>query len=93
MVSSLLSTVRLQSAEGISLRTARFLISCAPSASAGSVHLLDLEIKTVFNVRFHGQAGPPQVHVSKPLQGWIGSLAGAPFGNFGSSLGYRFGYR
>ena len=36
---------------------------------------LDLEIKTVFNVRFQRQAGPPQVHVSTPLQGWIGSLA------------------
>ena len=44
---------------------------------------LDLEIKTVFNVRFQGQAGPPQVHVSTPLQGWIGSLAArGPFWQF-----------
>ena len=50
---------------------------------------LDLEIKTVyiyiyiFNVRFQGKAGPPQVHVSTPLQGWIGSLAArGPFWQF-----------
>ena len=44
---------------------------------------LDLEIKTVFNVRFQRQAGPPQVHVSTPLQGWIGSLAAwGPFWQF-----------
>ena len=42
MVSSLLSTVRLHGAEGtegISLRTARFVLCCAPSASADSVRL------------------------------------------------------
>ena len=44
---------------------------------------LGLEIRTVFNFRFQGQAGPPQVHVSTPLQGWIGSLAArGPFWQF-----------
>ena len=44
---------------------------------------LDVEIKTVFNVRFQGQAGPPQAHVATPLQGWIGSLAArGPFWQF-----------
>ena len=44
---------------------------------------LFLEIKAVFNVRFQGQAGPPQVHVSTPLHGWIGSLAArGPFWQF-----------
>ena len=36
---------------------------------------LDLEIKNIFNGRFQGQAGPPPVHVSTPLKGWIGFLA------------------
>ena len=40
MVSSVLSTVCLQSAEGISFRTTLFLQCCAPSASAGSVFFL-----------------------------------------------------
>ena len=44
---------------------------------------LHLEIKTEFNVRFQGQAGPPQVNVSTLLQGWIGSLAArGPFWQF-----------
>ena len=42
----------------------------APSASADSVRLFGSWDQTVFNVRL-----PPQVHVSTPLQGWIGSLA------------------
>ena len=38
---------------------------------------------TLGPVRFQGQAGPPQVHVSTPLQGWIGSLAArGPFWQF-----------
>ena len=36
-------------AEGISLRTAWFLHCCAPPASAVYVHILDQQIKTVFN--------------------------------------------
>ena len=39
MVSSLLFTVCLQSAEGFSLRTAWFLHCCVLSASEDSVHL------------------------------------------------------
>ena len=47
------------------------------------MYIICLEIKAVFNVRFQGQAGPPQVHVSTPLQGWIGSLAArGPFWQF-----------
>ena len=46
-----------------SLRTAH---CCAPSASADSVHLFgSFWIKVIFNGRFQGQAGPPQVDVSR----------------------------
>ena len=65
MVSSLLSTVCLQSAEGISLGTAWFLHCYVASASADSVHLFDLVVKVIFNGRFQGQAGSPQVDVSR----------------------------
>ena len=46
-----------------SFRTAH---CCAPSASADSVHLFgSFWIKVIFNGRFQGQAGPPQVEASR----------------------------
>ena len=59
MVSSLLSTVCLQRAEGISIGTAWFLYCCAPSSAADSVHLFG-SLDRIFNGRFLGQAGPPK---------------------------------
>ena len=59
---------------------------------------LDLQIEVLFNGRFQGQAGPPQVDVSRHWH-WRKSevrhskdglglrLPGAPFGNFWVSLG------
>ena len=70
--------------EGISLRTAWFLhCSCSPARLLLLQILfipLGLEIKTVFNVRFQGQAGPPQVQFQSRSKDGLG-LRG-PFWQF-----------
>ena len=93
MVSSLLSTVCLQSAEGLSLGTAWFLHSCAPSASADSVHFIFrsklYSMVQVVSVGFKARLDNPnsmfqdidaQLKCDRYSQGWIelGSLAAQP---------------
>ena len=101
MVSSLLSTVCLQSAEGLSLGTAWFLHSCAPSASADSVHFIFrsklYSMVQVVSVGFKARLDNPnsmfqdidaQLKCDRYSRDGLNWVSGCParFGNFG----YRF---
>ena len=55
---------------------------------------LELEIKTVFNVRFKARLGYPKYMLQRHSRDGLGLwLPGGPFGNFSLSLGYQFGCR
>ena len=94
-----LSTVCLQIAEGISLRTAWLLHCCAPSASEDSVYrfgsLDQNEIDRSYSMAsFKARLDHPkcmfQLHSRDGLGLWLHT---ALYGNFWLSLGYQFGHR